>query len=262
MKLNIAIVDDNLADRMRLESFIRFWFSEGDGEITLNRVKCYASGEEILNDFEADSFHIVFMDIIMGSLNGIETARALRNSDTRLLIVFITTSSEYALEAFPVHAFDYILKPYKKSDVNRVMNEAVSLLTQKEAVVTVKVGRNEYKIPVRKIVAAVARDHFVEISLSDGNSLLSNMKFREIEQIFSEHDDFLLCNRGVIVNMSKISTMGNGVFIMKNGAHYPIRKADSSEITAAFSQYLISNMRYIAMGGGLGYNEDIFALCY
>ena len=244
MKLNIAIVEDILSDSARLESFINSWFSEGKGKPELNHIYRYTSGEEMLKDFEPGAFHVVFMDIIMNKLNGIETARKIRDADVRVIIVFMTTSSEYIFEAFPVHAFDYILKPYNKNDVDRVMSDLVDVLSKEEPAVTIKIARNEYQIPVSKIISAVARDHHVEINLVSGETLLSNMKFRDIERILSEHEDFIFCNKGVIVNMSQISAQEDRVFIMKNGTYYPIRKAGKAEITEKFSHYLISKMRY------------------
>ena len=96
---------------------------------------------------------------------------------------------------------------------------------------------------MRLIISAVSRDHKVEINLTDGRCLYAKAPFREIEKLFAGDSRFLLCNRGVIVNMSQISAQEKGVFIMKNGTHYPIRVNGQAKILAEFSQYLIINMR-------------------
>ena len=242
MELNIAIVDDTLSDIIRLENFLRNWFYGSEHKLV--RISSYANGEEILKDFEPKMFHIVFMDIIMGDINGVETARQLRLEDTELLIVFMTTSSEYAFKTFPIHPFDYVLKPYHQKDVEKVLNEAVRVLTATDPTVTIKIPHSEYTIPMRLISSVVSnRNHTVEINLTDGKCVVSTMTFREIEKLFAEDSRFLLCNRGIIVNMSQISSQEKGVFVMKDGARYPIRVNGQSKITAAFSQYLISNMR-------------------
>ena len=241
MELNIAIVDDTLSDVVRLESFIQNYFS--NSEHKLNKIISYSSGEEILKAFEPKMFQIVFMDIIMNNLNGVETSRQLRAEDTELLIIFMTTSREYAFDAFHIHPFDYVLKPYSKKDVDRVLDEAILSLTADDPIVTIKVSHSEYTIPIRLISSVVSQGHTVEINLIDGKCILSNMKFNEIEQIFLEHKNFLLCNRGVIVNMFQISSQEKGVFIMKNGTHYPIRVNGQSKIKAEFSKFLIKNMR-------------------
>ena len=89
MELNIAIVDDTLSDVLRLESFVKNWFSDFSREHTLCGITSYSNGEEILRNFQPKMFQIIFMDIIMNKINGVETAKQLRNQDTELLIVFI-----------------------------------------------------------------------------------------------------------------------------------------------------------------------------
>ena len=67
---------------------------------------------------------MVFLDICMAGTNGIETARRLRQADPEVLIVFVTSSPEYVWDAFPVHPFDYLLKPFKKERVMQTLERA------------------------------------------------------------------------------------------------------------------------------------------
>ncbi len=235
------VVGDTLSDVFRLKSFAESWFAASEHKLT--RITTFTSGEEMLKTFEPKMFQIVFMDIIMGSINGVETAKILRDNDTEILIVFTTTSREYAFDAFPVHPFDYVLKPYSKKDVSKVLDEALHFLTAKDPTITIKATRSEYTIPLRLISSVISNNHTVEIRLTDGRIISSTMTFRQAEKLFTGDSRFLLCNRGIIVNMSEISAQENGVFIMKNGERYPIRVTGQSKIKAAFSQYLITNMR-------------------
>lgn len=239
MRLNIAIVDDSLSDLLRLKNFIQSWFALNES----GDIKSFTSGHELLNNFIPGAFNIIFLDIIMNELNGIETARYLRSLDSRLLIVFITSSRDFAFDAFELHTFDYVVKPYINRDINRVLDEAVKMLSFDEPEVVIKTARSEYKLPVRLISSVVSLGHGVSFNLTDGRNLASIMKFSEIQEIFSAYKNFLLCNRGVIVNMSEISAQSHGAFIMKDGTSYPIRVRDRVKITEKFSQYLIQNMR-------------------
>ena len=241
LELNIAIVDDTLPDVFRLKSFAESWFAASEHKLA--GITTFTSGEEMLKAFEPKMFQIVFMDIIMKEINGDETAKILRDYDSDLLIVFTTTSREYAFDVFPVHPFDYVLKPYGKKDVDRVLDEAAQFFTANDPAVTIKSARAEYTIPLRLIVSAVSNNHTVEIRLADGECISSTMTFRQAEKLFAGDPRFLLCNRGIIVNMSHISAQETGVFIMKSGERYPIRVIGQSKIKAAFSQYLITNMR-------------------
>ncbi len=241
LELNIAIVDDTLSDVFRLKSFVESWFAASEHKLAW--ITTFTSGEKMLKVFEPKMFQIVFMDIIMKEINGVETAKILRDYDTELLIVFTTTSREYAFDVFPVLPFDYVLKPYSKKDVSKVLDEALRFFTASEPAVRIKAARSEYTISLRLISSAVSNNHTVEIRLTDGKSISSTMTFSQAEKLFAEDSRFLLCNRGIIVNMSQISAQEYGVFIMKNGERYPIRVMGQSKITAAFSQYLIAAMR-------------------
>ena len=241
MELNIAVVDDTLSDVVRLKNFIRNWSCGCACEVGI--IQSYASGEEMLKDFVPKVFQIVFMDIIMNNLNGIETARQLRQEDTELLIVFTTTSDEYAFQAFPVHPFDYVLKPYSMKRVEQILDEAVRVLSATDPAVTVRAAHSEYTIPMRLVSAIASQGHTVEITLTNGKRISSTMTFKEMEKLFAEDSRFLLCNRGIIVNMSQISAQEKGVFVMKNGTRFPIRVNGQAKIKAAFSQYLINSMR-------------------
>ena len=214
MELNIAVVDDTLSDVFRLKSFLETWFAASKHKLT--GITTFTSGEKMLKVFEPKMFQIVFMDIIMKETNGVETAKILRDYDTELLIVFTTTSREYAFDVFPVLPFDYVLKPYSKKDVSKVLDEALRFFTASEPAVRIKSARSEYTISLRLISSAVSNNHTVEIRLTDGKSISSTMTFRQAEKLFAEDSRFLLCNRGIIVNMSQISAQEYGVFIVNN----------------------------------------------
>ena len=107
MKLQTAIVEDQKPDAERLEQLLKKAF--GEEEILCRRFVC---GDDFLKEFPGEGYQVVFLDICMEGTNGIETARQLRAADPELLIVFVTSSPEYVWDAFPVHPFDYLLKPY------------------------------------------------------------------------------------------------------------------------------------------------------
>lgn len=155
----------------------------------------------------------------------------------------MTTSREYALDAFSTHPFDYVIKPSTKKNVDAVLDEIVRVREAIEPKVTLKISGKDCTFPVRLISSAASQGHHVEIILTDGRHLLSAMNFYEVEEVFSKHKDFLLCNRGVFVNMSHIASQEEGVFIMNDGTRFPIKIREKLKIKAAFAQFLILNMR-------------------
>ena len=239
---NVAVVDDKRNDSGKLQRTIQRWFAENHRPGSFS---CFNDGLSLLKVFEPEKFQIVFMDIIMDKLSGIDTARRLRDSDSRLLIVFTTASDEFAFEAFPLHPFDYVMKPYSTERVGHVLSEAVKFLETPEPFFAAKVSRSTYHIPFRKISAVLSNDHFVEVVMSDGNSMLCSMKFSEAEESLMNDSRFLMCNRGIIINMDCVSSLSRdkSSIIMADGSYYPVRVRGRGEIIQAFTQYQISRMK-------------------
>ena len=121
--MKIAIVDDNEDDRKRLQEEITKICdnkSRKDFEITE-----FFSGEDFINLIEKNEnkkyFDIVFLDIYMNGITGIETAKKLRETDNQSKIIFITTSNEFASESYEVKAYDYLIKPFSKERILKTM---------------------------------------------------------------------------------------------------------------------------------------------
>lgn len=110
MALPIAIVEDQTPDAQRLEELLQ-------QQLPAAECTWFACGDDFLRAAsEPGLYAVVFLDICMAGTNGIETARRLRQADPEVLIVFVTSSPEYVWDAFPVHPFDYLLKPYQEEN--------------------------------------------------------------------------------------------------------------------------------------------------
>ena len=249
MNLNIAVVEDTRLDSERLQRGIHRWFTDTAPvkDRTLQAVTCFADGRSLLKVYEPEKFQIVFMDIVMRELSGIDTARELRLRDNKALLIFTTTSRDYAFDAFPLHPFDYIVKPCDPAKLGRVLSEAVSYLETPEPVIDVRVSRSTYTLRVRDISAVMSQDHFVEVVLSDGRCILCSMMFREVEAALSGDKRFLLCNRGLLVNMDCVASLSRDKdsFIMNDGLRLPIRVRGRAKVLTEFTQYQISRIRSI-----------------
>ena len=122
MALPIAIVEDQTPDAQRLEELLQQQLPEAE-------CTWFACGDDFLRAAaEPGLYAVVFLDICMAGTNGIETARRLRQADPEVLIVFVTSSPEYVWDAFPVHPFDYLLKPFRDQD----LMSAIARVREKE----------------------------------------------------------------------------------------------------------------------------------
>ena len=238
MELRFAVVEDRLPDAQRLESLLRLAFGGGQPLVCDH----YESGDAFLAAFPSKNYQVVFLDICMEGTNGIETARILRRTDPDLLLVFVTSSPEYVWDAFPVHPFDYLLKPYREEKLFQLADELRRVLFRAEPELEVRIARQQVHLPLRKIQYAMAQNHYVRI-VSDDGECRAVSTFSQVEQLLRAQENFIVCNRGVILNMDKVLRLDSDCFEMLDGTCLPVRQKDKNSLFAQFTQSQFRHMR-------------------
>ena len=239
MQLTAAIVDDVREDRARLALDIQRYIDERPEHSV--SFSFFESAEDMIHS--AASVQIAFLDICMAGMNGIELARRLRAYDEKMLIVFLSTSREYAFDAFPVHPFDYLVKPYAPEALTHVLDEALRVLAAADPGIDVRVARAVHHIPLRRIISAVARGHNVELHLLGEEPIRTLMNFSEIEAALSADPRFLLCNRGVLINMDHALSLSKDMLRMQDGTAFALRSRGKAALAARFTQYQLSRLK-------------------
>ena len=239
-EIHIAVVDDLEMDRAQLIQAIEAW------DLHRGRIHYaeFESAEDLLSNFDRNGYQIVFLDIMMNGMDGIDLSRRLRQLDAKLMIVFLTSSPEYAMDAFPVHPFDYLIKPVDQEKLNHVMDEAVrSLAVQKEREVLIRSARSEISFPVSRIISVEADGHTLEIHTTDRQTLRSIMSYKDFRKQLEGDDRFLECNRGLLINLDHVLSRDGGIVNMMDGSHYALRTKGQGELIAKLSQYQITRMK-------------------
>lgn len=235
MALQIAIVEDRQPDAQRLQTLIRRELGESECSI-------FSSGDAYLQQLPARQDDVVFLDICMEGTNGIQTAQQLRRADPEVLIVFVTSSPEYVWEAFPVHPFDYLLKPYQEEKFCQLAAELRRVLCRAEPELEVRIARQTVQLPLRKVLYALAQNHFVLV-VSEAGECRAVCSFAQLEEKLRKEENFLSCNRGVIINMDKVLRFEDDCIEMLDGARLPVRQKDKNALFARFTQYQFRHMR-------------------
>lgn len=233
--MRIAIVDDLRADSTSLYNMLIMRTQ------TAASVDVYSSGERFLD--AKVKYDLVFLDIVMEGLDGIETARQLRKRDMDCLLVFLTSSSEYAWDAFPVHPFDYLLKPIDQARLAHVLDEARRALEHRERLLPLKVGRQTEAVNAFTVRHVCARDYYVFVALTDGRELKCYMKFGEVQAMLKGEPQFLVCNRGVLINMDEVRSFDGECFVMNDGQRFAVRLSEKAQIRERFCNYVFRKTR-------------------
>ncbi len=228
--VNVALVDDEKRYLAEMEALCREYSQKRDCPMEFFS---FSGGKTFLEALENTSFSIVFLDIYMEDMDGIATARSLRETDPGSILIFLTSSREFMPEAFSLHAFDYISKPIDWERVERVLDDARKILPTSHKYIDLLHDRKTRRVYLRDIVFAVTDAHYLEITLSDGSTLRTRMTVTEFLQLTQNDSRFILANRGVILNAGHICSFGDGCCVMDNGDKLPLRVKDAKRVEQA-----------------------------
>lgn len=128
-------------------------------------------GEDLLARHAASRADIILLDMIMPLVNGMDTARELRQSDTAVRLVFLTSSPEFALESYEVRAFDYLLKPVTYERLARLLDELSSMRPDATDELVIKTSFGYHALRLSDIEYAEARNKHVVFRLRDGRDI-------------------------------------------------------------------------------------------
>lgn len=239
--MKIAIIDDCTEDASHLKDLLQDFFT--DRQLSLD-CSIFPSGETFLFSAKQTNFDLVFLDIYMDGLNGIDTACQLRKQGKNELIVFLTTSPEHALASFAVHPFDYLLKPCSSQDVERVLTEVLQLIPHAGLSLELSVGRQKISILYRELFYLIADGHYVRAFGKHVTDIRCSVtSFSSIWDTLRTDKRFLLCNRGIILNMDQVEKLDEDCFLMKNNIRLPIRQSNRQEVIQTFVTYQYEKAR-------------------
>ncbi|MDH6305293.1 two-component system LytT family response regulator [Parabacteroides sp. PF5-5] len=212
--MKCIIVDDEPIARKGMKKLIE--------EIPqLELLECFNNAEPALEYMKTSSVDLLFLDIQMQGMNGIELARIIPK---HTLIIFTTAYSEYALDSYEVDAIDYLVKPIDPTKFRKAVNKAItyhSLLLEEEEKsveniegesIFVKSDRRFFKVNLKDILFIEALKDYVIIQM-DGQRIITRMNVKTIHDLLPKKV-FLRINRSYIVNKNHIESFDNNdVFI-------------------------------------------------
>lgn len=236
--MRIAIVDDALVDSDALSSFVQHFCDLQHLQVDL---ETFHSGEEFLAAHELSKYEIVFIDIYMGGIDGMETARRLREHGDDCLLIFCTSSQAHAVESYDVRAFYYLVKPYNYQKLCEVLSRCNDALRNKSRFIEVKEGRMMVKILLRDIVYTDYFNHYIQIHTKE-RMIRSYMPFADFSKLLLCYPQFLCCYRNCIINMDWVRGMDDRDFEMEGGDRVPMTRAMRMELRQKYQDYIFAKL--------------------
>lgn len=220
----IALCDDNSAELDRVEAMLKS-YQEGheDYEFQIER---FASAESMLLRVREEEYmpDLLLTDIYMDQKTGIEAARELRDMGSDCKIIFLTVSSEYALEAFGVYASHYLIKPVSKERFFQTLDKLLEdIRDEKKRYLVLRAENRTCRVSLRSILYLEAQKRCQQLYLTDGTELTLRMTMAKIYEMLSEYQEFVKAGVSYIVNLDHVESLNAQEIKMDNGAviHLP-----------------------------------------
>lgn len=233
--ISIAICDDDDKVINQMKKYVEEY--QGD-KCTINTYSC---GEELLSGKK--KFHAIFLDIDMTGIDGIETAKRIRNYDKDVKIIYITNFTDYENLAFQVHAFGYLNKPVKKQQIYTQLNEVVEYLKDKEQEKLLKF------VTLEGVILLAAKDIYyfeyvnrrVKIKTLDNSYNLKESITAMAK--YMEKYGFLMPHKSFTVNLFYVKSIKGYDIFMMDGSIIPLSQKKSAEFREKFNIYLENNIK-------------------
>lgn len=232
--INIGICDDEASMRRLLRAPLEQKLQLLGEDYRIYEYDC---GETLVTRPETEWLDILFLDIEMKQLNGMETARNLRRKDSHTLLIFVTAYPDFVFQGYEVHAFHYILKPYENQKIMKVLEQALKELGQnREHYFTLEQKSGTTKIPAKKILAFSSDRRKIIISLEDGNKLEFYGKLDAVEADLPDY--FIRCHNRHLVNLNYVTALEKDSCTLKSQS-FPVSRAYRQSVEIAFARLLL-----------------------
>ena len=233
--IKIAICDDEEKTVALHERMVRGWLqAAGIGcEITT-----YIQSRNLLYDITDDAFFydLILLDIEMPGISGMELPQQIKGFLPNIRIIFVTSHTEYAIDAFELSIFRYVPKNNLEAKLSAAVLDAARLIELEAGQeYTIQTASRMEKIPFKDIFYIQRDGKNASIVSSAGISKVR----KSLQQVFDELNtpEFIFIDRGYIVNIIQIMKISDSAAVLKNGEQLPISRSHLQEVKQKINEF-------------------------
>lgn len=235
--LQIAICDDLEEERVILSRMLRNYARRQGLSL---QVHFFVSGEELLQSVRrANACQVLFLDIYMPGISGVETARRLRAAGYGASIVFATTSTDHGVDSFEVRASDYLVKPFRQEEVDRALDWCLEHMPEPLRSLSVYAEGEIQEFPLASVLYIEVLGHQSHIHTLR-QTVVVRKSLDDLERAV-DSPDFFRCHRSFLVNLGHVERIESSDFLMSDGARIPISSANRPRARNIFTDWIYRN---------------------
>ena len=232
--IRIAIVDDEKEYNQILYGYLKNY--EKKNNVSFH-ISSFHDGLDIVSDYKAE-YDIILFDIQMKHMDGMSAAEQIRKLDPDVIIIFITTTIQFAVQGYLVDALGYILKPVTYLAFSQILNKAINQLEKKNTklYITIDVEGGKMRLDISRIIYFESQKHTVFIHTEDGD-FLTQGPLKRFDAILSDKG-FFKCHNAYLLNLEKVNGIVSGFVSMTNNIELPISRARKKDFLDALTDHM------------------------
>lgn len=239
--MKIAICEDDTTQQNILTAALDSYRTPASDHVQYD---VYHNGLDLLASINTHPYDVLLLDILMPGFNGIETAREIRESNEKIPIIFLTTSQEFAVESYRVHAFDYLMKPVEQDALFETLDRAFTMAESTlEKSILVQTAKAVYALSLSQVEFVEINNRTLSFHLIDGTVKSISGRLSDYEDALLKHPEFLKIHRSYIINMDLMKALNQKSFITLTGNEVPISRNLLPAIQKRYIDHLHSAIR-------------------
>lgn len=234
--MKIAICEDQVVQTKLLNDHIKKWAEEKDIDISIDN---FTTAESFLFEWlDYDKYDIIFLDIKLSKMSGIELSNIIREKNKDMDIVFVTGFFKYALHGYKVRALQYLLKPIKPIDLYYCLNNTLERIGDEgqTSSLILETSKKIIKLDHNEIYYCIMFSPYIDIHTSS-EKITVRKNISEIEKLLPS-ENFIRCHRSYIVNVKHIKSIIKNDILLENGVKIPISRGKYKEVNDTFINYI------------------------
>ena len=233
--ISICIVEDELSQAELLKKYINKYGNATKQPFNITHL---SDGIDLVDDYKGQ-FDIILLDIQMKHLDGMAAAEKIRKVDSDVIIIFITSTVQYAVQGYAVDALGYVLKPVPYTQFEQLFDKAITRVNAKKQHVYVKVSVDDKQIKLDcDTISYIESQRNNVIIHTDERDYITAGPLKKFDEMLMEHG-FSKCHNAYIVNLSRVEAVQKEEVLLTNGVELPISRARKKEFMAALTEDIL-----------------------
>lgn len=242
--MKIALCDDNPAELRQIRTIVQEFVRQKQAVCPMSVHEFSGGSDLFLFTKKHGAFDLVILDIIMPGLNGLELAAKLRAHNDNCRIIFLTSSSDFAVDSYKVKAYYYLLKHTAQSGLPALLSQALDDITNEStSSIVIKEKGQWTRVALSAIHYVESVNHTVVFHLRNNETAVCFSRFSGFVETLLADKRFVQCHRSFIVNMQHVTGITGKDFVLEDGASIPISRNAYPQIKNEYLDYFFTKMK-------------------